>query len=235
MPDWLPSVERVRRAVHSHCRRFALRLSAAPASSRRMRSTFTEIFEKNVWGHPETRSGPGSTVIRTTVVRDGLTALLRELRVQTLLDAPCGDFNWMKEADLPVRRYIGVDVVPAIIESNRRLYALPGREFRNANIVADPLPRAELVFCRDALVHLSFSDALAAIANFRRSGSEFLLTTHFPGTERNHDIDTGAWRPLNLRAAPFRFPQPLRLMTDGCPLPEYADKSLALWRLADLD
>src|SRR5439155_3125750 len=128
---------------------------------------FTDIYRTNAWGHPESRSGPGSTLARGTAVRHALLQVLAELRPHTLLDAPCGDFNWMSEVPLPGMRYVGVDVVAELIERNRRLYAGNARRFLTLDMTLEPLPRADLVFCRDGLVHLSFADIFKALAQFR--------------------------------------------------------------------
>ncbi|MBK7951828.1 MAG: class I SAM-dependent methyltransferase [Deltaproteobacteria bacterium] len=155
-----------------------------------------------------------------------------------MLDAPCGDFFWMREvAGLPAS-YVGGDIVPALIEGNRSKYADPGRRFEVLDIVRDPIPRVDLIHCRDCLVHLPLAMAKQAIANFQQSGATYLLTTTFPKTGRaNIDISIGEWRPLDLELAPFGFPPPLWSLAE---VPELsADgithfKHLALWKLADL-
>jgi hypothetical protein len=45
-----------------------------------------------------------------------------------------------------------------------------------------------------------------------------------------------AWRPLNLQAAPFHFPDPLALIDEKCTEDDgvYADKQLGLWSLSDI-
>jgi hypothetical protein len=93
-----------------------------------------------------------------------------------------------------------------------------------------------MIFSRDMTVHLSNRDALAAFRNFKRSKSEYLLTTTFTATETNEDILTGEWRPMNLQRPPFNFPDPLRLINEHCTEDggKYTDKSLGLWRLKDL-
>lgn len=197
-------------------------------------SVFTNVYHRNLWLDPESRSGPGSSLARTVVVREALARALRDLRVRTLLDAPCGDFNWMQAVDLSGVEYIGVDIVADLVASLRRALARPGRQFLLGDLTVQPLPCADLVLCRDCLVHLPTAAALAAVANFRRSGSTCLLTTTFPAHEHNEDVAPGGWRPLNLERPPFRFPPPLRLDREGCPVPGFADKSLGLWRLADL-
>lgn len=199
-----------------------------------MAAIFTEIHRHNVWQNPESRSGPGSTIERGRIVRAGLETIIERLGVRTLLDAPCGDFNWMQQADLTDIRYLGVDVVRALIEENSRRHGRAGCEFRLADITRDPLPACDLILCRDALVHFSDEGVWRALRVFQESGSQYLATTTFPAQSRNDPISTGAWRPLNLEQAPFRFSPPFFAVTDGCPHPGYTDKLLAVWRLADL-
>ncbi|HEX2076999.1 MAG TPA: class I SAM-dependent methyltransferase [Longimicrobium sp.] len=200
------------------------------------RSIFTRIYRHNSWGSAESVSGPGSTRERGADFRDDLVALLRRLDARVLLDAPCGDFNWMAEVVESVDEYVGVDVVRELIARNVRRYAAPGRRFACADVTADPLPRADVILCRDCLVHFSFADAWAALANFRRTGSRWLLATTFVERESNEDIRTGGWRTLNLQAAPFRFPPPVSVIDERCLHTGgiYRDKRLALWALDSL-
>ena len=119
---------------------------------------FTAIYRTNAWENAESRSGHGSTVARCRPVMRALADLIEQFGVKSLLDAPCGDFNWMKEVALPGVRYVGVDVVAEMIERNRRLYGRPGRAFRCLDVTRGPLPRADAIFCRDCLVHLCHAD-----------------------------------------------------------------------------
>src|SRR5262249_44319665 len=95
---------------------------------------------------------------------------------------------------------------------------------------------ADLVLCRDGLVHLSAADIWRALRNFRRSGADYLLATTFIGDRVNVDIATGEWRPLNMQRPPFAFPAPAALIDERCRHTGgiYADKRLALWRFEDL-
>jgi len=196
----------------------------------RMEAVFSDIYHGNMWLDAESVSGRGSTLARTVAVRDALPALLRELGARALLDAPCGDFNWMRHVDLSGVRYTGADVVPDLIARNRELYGGEGRAFARLDVTRDPLPRADVVLCRDALIHLSFDDARRAIANFKASGSAYLLATTHATVTRNADAPTGGWRSLNLELPPFDFPPPLRSIVEDPSL----GKSLGLWRLESL-
>ncbi len=110
------------------------------------------------------------------------------------------------------------------------------RRFMVLDLTADALPPADLLLCRDCLVHLSHADIRRALENIARSRITCLLTTTFPGGATNEDIVTGDWRPLDLERPPFSFPPPLRLLEEGCTESDgrFADKSLGLWRVADL-
>jgi hypothetical protein len=188
-----------------------------------MARVFRPIHSNNLWGNDESVSGRGSTVAITAGVRHELPRLLERLGVGTMLDAPCGDFNWMKHVELGGVHYIGADIVPELIESDDLLYGSLNRSFIVADITRDGLPKADLILCRECFVHLSYRFIRAALANFQKSGAGYLLTTTYPG-ETNHDILTGQWRPLNLEASPFNFPSPLEVIeeTDG--------RVLGLWQ-----
>jgi hypothetical protein len=197
---------------------------------------FSTIYEENSWNDPESRSGAGSNLLQTVVVRRELPRLLAELSAHSLLDAPCGDFYWLSELDLGGVRYTGVDIVPQLIERNSVLYGREDRRFVVGDVVSDPLPAADVILCRDCLVHLPYDDVHAALANFVASGSRYLLTTTFTDRKRNYDKQAGGWRPLNLTAAPFNLPAPITLINEECTVENgsFADKSLGLWSLQGL-
>lgn len=193
--------------------------------------TFRLIHRTNHWGASESRSGPGSSVAQTGVLQRELPALLTRLGVRSLLDLPCGDGNWLSSLALPGISYTGADLVPELIARNRTAH--PGRRFEVLDLTTDLLPAADLVLCRDCLVHLSFADIGRALANLRRAPLTWLLTTTFPGQPQNEDIVTGDWRPINLTTAPFNLPEPDWVLNEQCTENNgrFSDKSLGLWRI----
>ena len=178
-------------------------------------------------------SGAGSNLEATRAISHSLPGLVDSLSVRSMLDIPCGDFLWMHHVDLGSVTYMGADVIETLILSHERLYGSPQRKFRTLDIITSDLPEVDLIFCRDCLVHFSHRLVKRAVNNIKRNRSRYLLTTTFPGRATNAEIVTGNWRPLNLCAAPFNFPQPVRLISEGHPAP-YEDKSLGLWRIDDL-
>jgi SAM-dependent methyltransferase len=195
-----------------------------------MKAIFSDIYRNNWWADPESVSGRGSTLARTEAVRRELPALLRSVGVRSLLDAPCGDFNWMRYVDLAGIEYTGADVVPELIARNRRMESGAGKKFAVLNITRDRLPQVDAILCRDCFIHFSYKDIDAAIANFKRSDSTFLLATTHIDVSENTDIETGGWRSVNLQLPPFNFPQPERLIMEDIEL----GKGLGLWKLEEL-
>jgi hypothetical protein len=198
---------------------------------------FALIHRTNLWGANASLSGVGSELAATTRLRHELPVLLRSLGVRTLLDLPCGDFGWMAHTALGDIRYLGADIVPEIVAANTAAHGRSGQvDFVTRDLVSDPLPTADLILCRDCLVHLSFDHIGRALANMQRSGARWLLTTTFLELTDNRDIDDGDWRPLNFMRPPFHFPPPEAVLIEGCTEADgdYADKALALWQLAAL-
>lgn len=194
--------------------------------------TFRAIYRTNHWGASE-RSGAGASVDQAAAVLTALTALIDRLHIRTLLDVPCGDFAWMRHLQADVS-YIGGDVLPELIDANQRQWGGAARRFAVIDLLKDDLPAADLLLCRDCLVHFSFADVHAALANVRRAGCPWLLTTTFPGCAENEEIITGDWRPLNLQLPPFNLPPPALLIDEQCTEAGnvFTDKSLGLWRVS---
>jgi len=195
---------------------------------------FTDIYRQNKWGDAESVSGAGSNLEQTAEVRRVLPGLLAELGCQSLLDVPCGDFNWMRLVPLDEVKYTGGDLVAELVARNQAQFGDERRRFLRLDLLTDALPAADLILCRDCLVHLSNAHIRQALANVRASGASYLLTTAFPNLKDNIDIPTGSWRPVNLQRPPFNLPPPLRLINEKCPNPVHVDKHLGLWRVADL-
>jgi hypothetical protein len=203
---------------------------AAPKAAHR--AIFRRIYTTNAWQNSESRSGPGSTRARGAELRPALLDLLARHSVATLLDAPCGDFNCIREATSGLSFYIGFYIVVELLSGNDARHGDDRHRFLCRDLTRDALAKADLILSRDALVHFSFSDIWSALANFKRSGSELLLTTSFIDLERNDDIRTGGWRPVNLQAEPFRFPEPIAVIEDIPHGNVAPGKRLCLWKVA---
>ena len=197
-----------------------------------LRETFTDIYEKNLWQSVESKSGPGSELKSTKKIRAELPILMSKFGIKSILDIPCGDMNWMNTIHFNGIKYIGADIVPAIIDTNMIIY--PHREFKVLDITSDILPQVDLIFTRDCLGHLSNDNVIKAIKNAKESGSKYLLATSFTKWDKNPDIDNGGWKCINLMIHPF-YLNPIYLINEDCKegYPHYNDKCMILFKLND--
>jgi len=166
-------------------------------------------------GDLESVNGYGSFLENTREIREALPAIFREHRVFTFTDVPCGDWNWMSHVDLSGIDYLGCDVVPEMIEANRRKF--PEVPFKVLNLIKDLPRQSDLILCRDFLFHLPNEWVLKVLRNIRTSGSRLLLTTYFNGVD-NTDLPmdgTIRWRSLNLRRPPFNLPRPISFIQEN--------------------
>ena len=195
---------------------------------------FDTIYEQNRWGSIESRSGRGSTLAYTGPLRSSLTRYLTQLKVEVLLDAPCGDYNWMRHVRLPTgARYIGGDIVAPLIDDLQRTHGDAHHSFHQMDIVEGPLPTADLWICRDVLFHLSNADILRVLENFAASSIPYMLTSNYAFVKRNEDIKSGGFRFINLRQPPFELPRSLSKAADFV-APE-PPRYLELWSREQVD
>ncbi|MGU3650779.1 class I SAM-dependent methyltransferase [Mycolicibacterium sp. A43C] len=196
------------------------------------RLLFRLYYARNTWQDVDSRSGGGSNLEQTAIIRRELPALFDRLQIRTLLDAPCGDGAWWRHVDHDLARYIGVDVVADILN---RQGEDPRHEFQLLDITQDQLPESDAILCRDLFIHFSENLVRVTLQNMKRSGARYLITTTYPDWD-NRDIETGDFRPINLNSPPYDFPAPLEIINEGCTEAEgrYSAKSLAVWRFSDL-
>jgi len=205
-----------------------------------LKKKFAGVFQENAFGGEISLSGRGSDLDQTKQIQLELPNLFREFSIASVVDIPCGDQNWIAKVELGNIEYVGADIVPELIAKNNRLHATKTRSFIELDITQEVPPRADLILCRDLLVHLNTREIRKALHNIKRSGSDYLLTTTFTEDRvyKNLPLFTRsvAWRPINLQSAPFSFPKPSELINEGCTEGAglFGDKSLALWRLSDL-
>jgi hypothetical protein len=197
---------------------------------------FTRIYKHNLWGNEFTLSGDGSTKDNTESIAKELPDLIRNLNTESFLDIPCGDFFWMKNVDLPVKKYIGADIVKKLIIGNNKKYGSEKYTFVSQDITIDDLPRVDIIFCRDCLPHLPNNSILSALKQIKKSGSRYLMTSTYVNRLKNEDNLLGLFHPVNLELPPFNLPKPLKIINDACisDRVNLPDKSIGLWRISDI-
>lgn len=199
-------------------------------------SVFSEIYEKDLWTTGESRSGAGSELSYTENLRARLPALFERYKIRTVIDAPCGDFNWMRLVPLTNgMSYLGLDIVPELIARNQEQYGDGRHRFLVSNILRDPLPAGDILICRDCLFHLSNKDIISALKNYVDSNTPYLLTsTHVnDGGLENTDINTGEFRRIDLFSEPFCLPKDV-LCRIADFVPPFPPRDMCLWSRAQI-
>ena len=185
------------------------------------RDVFSGIYRDGAWGtahDPDDTfySGDGSHDDRiTTAYVDNVVAFLRTRPDKpNVVDLGCGDFSVGSRIRPFCNRYIACDVVPALIARNRKKYADLDVDFRQLDLITDPLPAGDIVFIRQVLQHLSNRQIAALIPKLRPRYRFLVLTEHLPASDRftpNLDQAAGAGIRLGfgsgvvLTEAPFNL------------------------------
>jgi hypothetical protein len=183
-----------------------------------LEKTWTDLHYYNKTLSIESISGVGSTLRYTENLRTQLPNLIKELSIKSILDAPCGDMNWMSVflENNNKLLYTGGDIVKPLILDNIKKYKQDNINFIQLDITKDLLPDVDLWICRDCWFHLSYNSISLALENFKRSNIKYILTTtHINTGFTNSNIDDGEFRLIDLFSHPFNFPTtPLYKITD---------------------
>ena len=131
--------------------------------NRNTKEIFSDYWKNNQWQNSESKSGDGSTLLYTEHIRREIPLLLSRLGARSLLDAPCGDFNWFKEVELPQEiSYVGGDIVEEMIHEVSIKYGNEHRKFIVQDVISGDLPYVDIWMCRDLILPLSRSLFIAS-------------------------------------------------------------------------
>jgi SAM-dependent methyltransferase len=193
-----------------------------------MAGIFSQIYAQGAWvmhDKQDSLSGVGSARAATDELTVQLSAFLREVRCRRLVDIGCGDFNWMQQVAGDFE-YLGIDVVPKVVEENKARYGTDRRRFICLDATRAPLETGDVAVCREVLFHLSFQDGLRLLRNIRAAGFQYVLFTNDTSIWFNSDIRSGDFRRVNLTRSPFNLAPPARELTDDR---ISAGRVLAVW------
>ena len=210
------------------------------------KQTFVDIFNRRDWpiskydiSNELQASGPGALLRNAQGAIAALHTVVNQIKLHlgkdriTLLDIPCGDFQFMSKF-LMTRddiEYTGFDIVPELISHHRKEFSRLKRvKFEQFDIVVNNLNISyDLIFCRDMLQHLWLTDAMRVLLKISESNSKYLLVTSFPGTGVNYDVDRlaggGRKSPYNLEQTPFSLIPPI------CYSYDWNVENLVFWQL----
>lgn len=179
--------------------------------------TFSEIYEKNVWGGAagEFYSGEGSTEKYAARYAETVKKFIAENNVKKVVDLGCGDFRVASQFVSGDFHYAGCDVVPNLIEHLNKTYGNENVEFYCRNIVVDELPDGDLCLIRQVLQHLSNREIERILANVKKY-KYLIVTEQYPNPKKqivpNLDIPHGPDVRLHFDSAVFLDKPPFGLL-----------------------
>lgn len=202
-------------------------------ATKSIESRFNNIYAKNLWySNKQSRSGSGSTLEATENIRRELPEFLKEINATSLVDLGCGDFYWMKEIDIPCS-YIGLDIVPGIVEENQKRYANNLREFKQHNAIEDSLPEdTDVILCREVLFHLSFAYGMEVVQRVLESNASYFIATTSEAVSNDKDIRTGQFRNVDLLKPPYNLPPYVIKWQDSDKVS--SDRHLCVWEVSKM-
>jgi len=180
---------------------------------RSMQETFGDAYLLNSWG---SGSGMGSNQEGTTPYREYLQGFMRQHQIQSVVDLGCGDWKFSRLIDWSGVRYTGIDVVPEVIEANRKAFGTHG-EFLCLDFSREELPPADLVLVKDVLQHWPNEVVRSFMDRLRQFRYVLITNCSYDHPTLNADIGMGGFRPIDLRRAPFGYQleEVLRFRTEG--------------------
>ena len=198
-----------------------------------LQERFELIYNENFWESEESRSGIGSEIKNTKEVLKALEHFIKEFKIKSIIDIPCGDYNWMSSMDMRNLKYQVHDIVKQLITDNKKKFNNSNISFFHSDITNSKLGKADLMLVSECLVHFSFEDIKKSIFRIKQSRSKYLMTTSFVNVDKNMDIYSADWRPINLEKDKFNFPKPLMTYNEKCNEMDgiYTDKSLCIWEI----
>ena len=187
---------------------------------------FTSIFQSNHWVQGEdifpkefiSVSGHGSNINtdQSNNLISSLSSFIKNYKINSFLDMPCGDFLWMNELlkKNNIMNYLGIDIVDEIIKKNKKKYENEKIKFSTFDIINFHTDeKFELVFMRDFFIHINNADIKKVLSNIQKMNIDYFAFENYD-ISKNEDVITGRHRKVNLKLDPFNLGDPIFFFKD---------------------
>ena len=172
-------------------------------------ATFTTIYDKAMWGGG---SGAGSDLRNTVLYIAYLQHFIERYNIGSIVDLGCGDWRFSKYLRLGTCSYLGLDVVPSVIETNQRTYGTGAVRFEVGDATRFDIPPCDLLLSKDVMQHLSSANVSAILSRLPAAKHALITNDYHPA---NDDCSNGDTRPLDISGPPFNVAATPRLAFHG--------------------
>ena len=135
-----------------------------------MEEVFTNIYNKMIWkGNDNTPlSGAGSSIDYNKKYIKFLQDFIQRNDISSILDIGCGDWTFTQTIDFNGKDYLGVDVVPNLILTNKSKFSKPNIKFKHLDITTNlsEVRGYDLVIFKDVLQHWNNEDIVKVLDYF---------------------------------------------------------------------
>lgn len=157
---------------------------------------FQDVYLAKRWGASNENffSGSGSRDLKVTgPYIQAISKFFQSFEESpNVLDLGCGDFSVGSQLRTFCKNYTAIDVVPGLVEYNKKVFNKLNVDFRCLDIVSDELPPSDVVVVRQVLQHLdnlSISKVLYKLRKYK-----WVIITEHISTKNfipNLDIPSG--------------------------------------------
>jgi hypothetical protein len=178
-----------------------------------MEKTFTNIYERCLWGNNSNReysgsSGDGSKVeVNESTYIPFLKEFIKKNGIKTVVDLGSGDFRCGKLIydDLDIV-YTGYDAYIGVVKYNSELFLKPKYTFLHLDFCnnKEKIVNADLCILKDVIQHWSLKDIYDFLDYIASKFKYILIVNCCNQTKDNTDIQNGGWRPLSCDYLPLK-------------------------------
>lgn len=170
------------------------------------KNPFLKIYLEGSWGTSDDKnqkfySGAGShdPLVVEPYVQAMKTFLSTFPEKPDVVDLGCGDFNVGSQLRALCNNYIACDIVEPMIEFNKEKFASLAVDFKVFDITKNRPPKADVIFVRQVLQHLSNDQIGAFLQNISGKFTYLVVTEHLPASDHFvHNLEQGAVADIRL-------------------------------------
>jgi hypothetical protein len=136
---------------------------------------FKDVYENNLWGGNESKSGAGSEGDFAEQKINLIQDIIEEYNIQSIIDIGCGDLNWMKIIlEKTNINYTGIDVVESLLNDNKK--KAPEHSFELLDF--NKIYTADLVIIFDVFGHQLHNEVIEMINYINKLDVKYVLVTN---------------------------------------------------------
>ena len=152
---------------------------------------FSKIYNDGLWNKKSSNfnSGPGSHNKELVIpFLEFVNCFIINKKIKTIVDLGCGDFNIGKNIYKNTNQYYAIDIVPDLIDHNKKLFKDSKIKFECNDFINDPIPEADCVILRQVLQHLD-NQSIIKILKKIKLYKYAIITEHIPKNNFVPNID----------------------------------------------